>query len=75
MKRIKFIEMFLSQPKIGIGHRAHPLCDRKIHAFTPSQYLRTTDEMLKCYDYLPADEVYEYVVTNTNKIADMVEEI
>ena len=31
--------------------------------------------MLKCYDYLPADEVYEYVVTNTNKIADMVEEI
>ena len=24
---------------------------------------------------LPADEVYEYVVTNTNKIADMVEEI
>ena len=69
-------DVFISQPKIGIGHRAHPLCDRKNpRAFTPSQYLRTTDEMLKCYDYLPADEVYEYVVTNTNKIADMVEEI
>ena len=69
-------DVFISQPKIGIGHRAHPLCDRKNpRAFTPSQYLRTTDEMLKCYDYLSPEECYEYVVTNTNKIADMVEEI
>ncbi len=69
-------DVFISQPKIGIGHRAHPLCDRKNpRAFTPSQYLRTTDEMLKCYDYLTSEECYEYVVTNTNKIADMVEEI
>jgi len=69
-------DVFISQPKIGIGHRAHPLCDRKNpRAFTPYQYLRTTDEMLKCYHYLPEDEVYQYVVTNTNMIADMVEEI
>ena len=69
-------DVFISQPKIGIGHRAHPLCDRKNpRAFTPSQYLRTTDEMLKCYDYLTSEECYEYVVKNTNKIADMVEEI
>ena len=69
-------DVFISQPKIGIGHRAHPLCDRKNpRAFTPSQYLRTTDEMLKCYDYLTSEECYEYVVTNTNKITDMVEEI
>ncbi len=69
-------DVFISQPKIGIGHRAHPLCDRQNpRAFTPSQYLRTTDEMLKCYDYLTSEECYEYVVTNTNKIADMVEEI
>lgn len=31
--------------------------------------------MLEGYPYLPQDEVFEYVVTNTNKIADMVEEI
>lgn len=69
-------DVFISQPKIGIGHRAHPLCDRKNpRAFTPSQYLRTTDEMLKCYNYLTSEECYEYVVTNTNKITDMVEEI
>ena len=31
--------------------------------------------MLECYPYLSKEETFEYVVTNTNKIADMVEEI
>lgn len=69
-------DVFISQPKIGIGHKAHPLCDRKNpRAFTPYQYFRTTDEMMKCYPYLSEEETYQYVVTNTNMIADMVEEI
>ncbi len=65
-------EIIVNQ-KIPGGGR-HPLAKRSITNI-PSQHFRTTQEMLDDFAFLGKDEAYEIVVTNTNRILDMVEEI
>lgn len=64
-----------------IGGKLHPLFSRKrankkSKVFdNPNQHFRSTTEMYEQFNFLPKDEAKEYIVTNTNKIADMCESI
>jgi len=67
-----FREIIVNQKVPGGGR--HPLAKKNIKSI-PSQHFRTTREMLEDFSFLDKDLAYEIVITNTNKICDMVEEI
>ena len=65
-------EILVAQKQPGGG--LHPLFKPDIKTI-PNAYLRTTDEMLEAFDFLDEEKRYEIVVTNTNKVADMIEDV
>ena len=65
-------EIIINQKVPGGGR--HPLAKSSITKI-PSQHFRTTREMLNDFEFLGDDLAYEIVVTNTNEVLDMIEEI
>ena len=65
-------EIIVNQKVPGGGR--HPLAKSSITNI-PSQHFRTTREMLNDFSFLGNELAYEIVVTNTNKVLNMVEEI
>ncbi|MGN1322591.1 MAG: PolC-type DNA polymerase III [Bacilli bacterium] len=64
-------EIIINQKVPGGGR--HPLAKQSITKI-PSMHFRNTEEMLNDFKFLGDDLAYEIVVTNTNKVADMVGE-
>ena len=72
-KEDKIYREIIVNQKVPGGGR-HPLAKNNITNI-PSQHFRTTREMLNNFNFLDDSLAYEIVVTNTNKVLDMVEEI
>lgn len=66
----EFRDIYISAPQIGGGIHSLASCKE-----TPYQHFRSTDEMLADFSFLDVNLAHEIVITNTNKIADMVEDI
>ena len=67
-------EIIVNQNVPGKGR--HPLSrylNLEGYMTIPDQYLRTTDEMLEEFNFLPDDLAKEIVITNTNKIPELCE--
>jgi len=66
----EFRDIYISAPQLGGGTHTLASCVE-----TPDQHYRSTDEMLDNFAFLGEKVAYEIVVENTNKIADMIENV
>lgn len=69
-KDVLYREIYIRTPLVGGG--IHELSK---YSVMPEQYLLTTDEMLKSFQFLDKDLAYEIVVKNTHVLNNMIEKI
>ncbi len=65
---VKYRDIYVQTPVVGGG--LHPLARYKE---IPSQYFRTTKEMLDAFAFLGEEKAHEIVVKNTNDIAEDID--
>ena len=72
-----FRDVYISAKGIGgVAHPLNPYARAKMPPFeNPDQHYLRTDEMLEAMAFLGKEKAYEITVTNTNKIADAIEEM
>ena len=66
----EFRDIYISAPQLGGGIHSLASCYE-----TPLVHFRSTDEMLAEFAFLGPDMAHKIVVENTNKVADMIEDI
>ncbi|MCR5185243.1 MAG: PolC-type DNA polymerase III, partial [Bacilli bacterium] len=72
-----FRDVYISAKGIGgVAHPLNPYARNKMKPFeNPDQHYLRTDEMLQAMSFLGEEKAREITITNTNKIADMIEPI
>lgn len=69
-------DVYIFAKSVGGGrHPLNPYRRGDSHYENPDQHFRSTSEMLDCFAFLGEEKAKEIVVKNSNKIADMVEEL
>ena len=73
----KYRDVYISAKGLGgVLHPLNPYARSRVPRFeNPDQHFRSTIEMLEAMSFLGEEKAYEITVTNTNKIADMVEKL
>ncbi|MBR1581794.1 MAG: PolC-type DNA polymerase III [Bacilli bacterium] len=68
-------DIFIANQAVGgFNHPLYPFARQKMpHFENPDQHYRSTTEMLDAFSWLGEKDAYEFVVENTNKIAEMCE--
>jgi DNA polymerase III subunit alpha, Gram-positive type len=76
-KEKRYRDVYISAKGLkGVNHPLFPYARAQMNKFpNPDQHYRTTEEMVQQFSWIDEKKAYQYVIKNTNKIADLIENI